>query len=158
DSSLRSKDMLATGLLYPRAAAKDFRPWPIIDGGNGKMHFRKGKVARWLAACALAVAIGVMARGGGRQQNAQNEAPLPTGRFITPEGRQTETGSFPVNLLLSANGKYIVVTESGFRQNLSVLSAEDGHLVSQLSFNAPRSEKDKAKQALYVGLAFAPAP
>jgi YVTN family beta-propeller protein len=119
------------------------------------MRFGKGKRIQWLAAGAAAIACGVVAWGG-RRQTSQNDMPLPTGRFLAPEGKQTDIGSFPVNLLLSPDGKYVVVTEAGFREHLSVLSAEDGRLVSQLAFNAVRPGEQKAKQALYVGLAFAP--
>jgi YVTN family beta-propeller protein len=87
---------------------------------------------------------------------------LVTGKFITPQGRQTPVGSYPVNLLLSPDGRFVVVTNVGFRQYLSVLSTADGHLVSQLDFNDTRARgKDKKgddlhgkKQGLFYGLAW----
>lgn len=73
---------------------------------------------------------------------------LPTGRLLTPEGNSAEVGSFPTGILVSPDGKWLVVTTAGARQQLSVLRVGDGRRVSQLSFPAP--------QALYMGLAFAP--
>src|SRR5579862_7068953 len=87
------------------------------------------------------------------QDAARDETPLPTGRIITPMGRQTNVGSFPCNMVLSPDGKYIVVSSSGFREYLSVLSVDDGHLVSQLDFNAPLKGTPE-KQTLYYGLAW----
>jgi YVTN family beta-propeller protein len=81
-------------------------------------------------------------------------APLVTGRRITPEGKQTNVGSFPANMLLSPDGRYLVVTNTGYRQFLSVLSGEDGHLVSRLAFNALRKDGSRKKEGLYFGLAF----
>lgn len=87
---------------------------------------------------------------------ARAATPLPTGAHISPVGPQTNVGSFPVNMILSPDGRYVVVTNVGSRQYLSVLNAKDGTLTSQVDFNGPRSEEDKAKKVLYVGLAFAP--
>ncbi len=110
----------------------------------------------------LAGTLGVVLGAGsfaarGRQQDANPAVPLITGKVITPFGTRAEVGSFPANLAISPDGKWIVATNTGFRQYLSVLSAQDGHLVSQIAFNARRGEKDARKPALYYGLAFAPA-
>ncbi len=79
--------------------------------------------------------------------------PLSNGRRIAPQGQQTDVGSFPVNMALSPDGKFIAVTNTGFRQFLSILSADDGHLVSQMPFNpAPNNRADKT--SLYYGLSF----
>lgn len=77
--------------------------------------------------------------------------PLPTGKLITPVGTHTPIGSFPVNMLLSPNGKYVVVTNSGYRQFLSVLNAEDGKVVSQIQVGGGRD-----KSGLFYGLTFGP--
>ncbi len=82
--------------------------------------------------------------------------PLVTGKLITPQGRQTNVGSFPANLLLSPDGRFVVVTNVGYRQYVSVLSAEDGRLISQVGFNAQRTDDPKRKEGLYYGLAFGP--
>ncbi len=75
---------------------------------------------------------------------------LPTGKEITPIGSSVNVGSYPVNMTLTPDGRYVLVTDSGFRQQLSVLSTESGELVSKLEFN--KREGDE-KQALYFGLA-----
>ena len=119
-------------------------------------HHKRGLVALLcLAGAAAIAATGIAARI--HRQGAAEPTPLPTGKLITPIGEQTEVGSFPVNLAVSPDGKYVVVTNSGFRQYLTVLRMEDGKVVSQLPFNAPRKDKPDDKAALYVGLAFAPA-
>jgi YVTN family beta-propeller protein len=77
---------------------------------------------------------------------------LATGKWITPEGFQAEVGNFPANMALSQDGKYVVVTNTGFRQQLSVLDADSGALVAKVDSNGAR---DRQKEALYYGLAFA---
>src|SRR5258708_23316344 len=82
---------------------------------------------------------------------AQTPIPLVTGKSITPQGTQTPVGSFPCNMLLSPDGKFIVVTNAGFRQYLTVLSVEDGRIVSQIAVG---KAKGKEKEGLYYGLAW----
>ena len=104
------------------------------------------------------LAVAVLLRGrvawGGRQDTTA-QPPLPTGKRLVPQGEQTNVGSFPVNMALSPDGKYIAVTNTGFRQYLSILSADDGHLISQLPFN-PNPKDPDDKTSLYVGLKFIP--
>lgn len=95
---------------------------------------------------ALGVASAVLAVGTVGYQVAFR--PLVTGRWITPEGFQQEVGSFPTNMALSPDGKYVVVTNTSYREYLSVLDSDSGALVSRLDFNGN-------KKALYYGLAFA---
>ena len=96
------------------------------------------------------ISLGIVARA--RQEGQRVLFPLPTGRVVTPAGTQTEVGSFPANMILSPDGRWIVVTNTGFRQFLSVLDAKDGRLVSQLPFNAEEGQKETP--SLYVGLAW----
>jgi YVTN family beta-propeller protein len=70
---------------------------------------------------------------------------LVTGKWITPEGNQTPVGSFPANMAVSPDRKFVIVTNTGFRQQLSVLNADTGELVS-------RFESNGARAALYFGL------
>jgi len=79
--------------------------------------------------------------------------PLPTGKQIVPAGAFENVGSFPCNMRLSPDGRFVIVTDSGARQQLSVLDAASGKLVGTLPFN-----KDTAtgKEQLYFGLAFGP--
>jgi YVTN family beta-propeller protein len=85
------------------------------------------------------------------QEAAQETVPLATGKYITPAGSQTEVGSFPANMLLTPDGRHVVVANTGFRQYLSVLSAETGKLVSRIEVGGARS---RDKEGLYYGLAF----
>src|SRR5205085_440535 len=62
-------------------------------------------------------------------------------------------GSFPANMVLTPDAKYIVVTNTGFRQFLSVLSVNDGHVVSQIEVG---KESAGHKEGLYYGLAVGP--
>lgn len=106
-------------------------------------------------ALSIAVAglgIGWVAARGGRQ-NA-SPYPLSTGRFLTPTGTQTEVGSYPANMILSPDSRWLVTTNTGARQFLSVIDTITGALVSQIGVgnDAPRTNKP----ALYVGLAFGP--
>ena len=78
---------------------------------------------------------------------------LVTGKRLTPQGRQTDVGSFPCNLVLSPDGRYVIVTTAGAREYLSVLRASDGQTVSRLDWNAPSPVFKGKKQALYYGLA-----
>ena len=75
---------------------------------------------------------------------------LPTGRYITPSGDQTEVGSSPINMKLSPDGKYVAVTDCGFRQQLSILDSSTGKLVSKIEFKGGR----RPANGLYFGLAF----
>ena len=87
---------------------------------------------------------------------AAEPTPLPTGKFITPLGTQTGVGNFPDNALLTPDGKFLVVTNTGSREFVSVLDARDGRLVSQAKVDGPRKDKPAKKKGLYYGLAFAP--
>jgi len=84
------------------------------------------------------------------------EVPLVTGKAITPLGQQTNVGSFPVNAVLSPDGRYVVVTNTGAKQFVSAISVRDGSLVSQVGVNDPRADGSGKKQGLYYGLAFGP--
>ncbi len=114
---------------------------------------RSFHVPRWIA---LGVAVtggcvGLAAAWGGRQ-NAER-LPLSTGKFLTPQGTQTAVGSFPANMILSPDGKWVVVTDTGAREFLSVLDATNGQLVSQIALDGGSGGQ---RPALYVGLAFGP--
>lgn len=77
--------------------------------------------------------------------------PLATGKMISPEGSQTEVGSFPANMVLSPDGRYAVVTNTGYRQQLSVIDTKTGALTHRLKFNG---DEGRDSRGLYYGLAF----
>jgi YVTN family beta-propeller protein len=119
--------------------------------------FHRSTLSGIVPAVLIALAI-----GGGAPlappAGAGDPAPVPlvTGREITPEGRQQGVGSFPANLTLSPDGRFLVVTNTGFRQSLTVLSASDGRKVSEMEFNARRTDGSGKKEGLYYGLAWHP--
>lgn len=82
--------------------------------------------------------------------------PVSSGRFISPAGTQTPVGSFPCNGVLSPDGKYLVVTDCGTREYLSVLDTRDGRVTSQIKIGGRRTDKSGNNQGLYYGLAFGP--
>lgn len=82
----------------------------------------------------------------------QNAVPLSTGKLITPLGTQTEVGSFPANMVLTPDGRHVIVANTGFYQFISVLSATNGKLISRIEVGKP---DDKKKEGIYYGLAFA---
>jgi YVTN family beta-propeller protein len=74
--------------------------------------------------------------------------PLITGKSIRPLGTSVDVGSLPGHMVLSPDGRFVVVSNYGFREQLSVLDAKTGRLLSTVPFNA-----DPRKQ-MYFGLAF----
>ena len=82
---------------------------------------------------------------------------LPTGRLLSPLGEHTGVGSFPANMIGTPDGRFVIATDCGPRQALTVVRTSDGKIVSQLSFNNARKDDPKLKQGLYYGLALQPA-
>jgi YVTN family beta-propeller protein len=75
---------------------------------------------------------------------------LATGKLIEPIGSHVDVGSYPVNMVLSPDGKFVIVTNSGFREQLSVIDAASGSLVDKVEFGSGRG----SKAGLYYGIAF----
>ncbi len=75
---------------------------------------------------------------------------LVTGKFISPAGTQTDVGSFPANMVLSPDGRFVVVTNTGFREQLSVLDAKTGALISKY----PEKGQGSRNNSFYYGLVF----
>lgn len=88
---------------------------------------------------------------------AEPQPPLVTGKAITPQGSQTSVGSFPVNSILSPDGRYVIVTNSGSKQFVTALRVQDGSVASQIAVNGARKDGSGLKEGLYYGLAFGPA-
>ncbi len=83
-------------------------------------------------------------------RNQTHSERLVTGKFIAPTGDQIEVGSFPINMKLSPDGRFIVVSNCGFREQLSVIDATTGALLSKKEFVTSRNKPN----GLYFGLAF----
>lgn len=108
---------------------------------------------------ALATGIGLHAGKKARAGRQETLIPLPTGKFITPEGTQINVGSFPANMILTPDGRYVVVTNTGFRQYLTVIRVEDGTITAQREVGPERVRGRKPeREGLYYGLAVLPAP
>lgn len=84
---------------------------------------------------------------------AAGNPPVATGKYISPLGTHTEVGSYPVNQLMTPDGRFTIVTTCGFREFLSVISTSDGKLASQIEFNGKTGQ---GGSGLYYGLALAP--
>jgi len=102
----------------------------------------------------LGLALGVLLTAGGATYTWQTKRDeshrIVTGKYISPVGEQTEVGSFPINIARSPDGKYLVLSNIGFRQQLSVVEVATGKLVDKVVF-ATTSRTDKG---LYYGLTF----
>jgi len=98
-------------------------------------------------------AIGAGAFGTYKQiAPPQSVLPISTGKFITPIDPGVEVGNYPCNMALSPDGRYVVATNTGSRQQLSVLDAQTGQLLSAVHFN----RATPVRESLYFGLAFGP--
>lgn len=76
---------------------------------------------------------------------------VSTGKAIRPVGSSVGIGSYPVNSVLSPDGQFAIVTDMGFRQQISVIRLSDGKLIDRVEFNESKSETNRG---LYYGLAF----
>lgn len=109
-----------------------------------------------------AVVIGFVVAGCGRG-SAEFSGPmegadrLVTGKAIGPDVLASQdVGSLPVNLIASADGKYAISTDAGFRQALWSTRIEDGVGVSHVPFVHKRTKEATAEEksrGLYYGLA-----
>ena len=81
--------------------------------------------------------------------------PLVTGRSIDPRPASVQSvGSIPINMIASPDGKFVITTDQGFRQQLWSTRVSDGVGVSKLNFG--RYVPDAPGYGLYYGLAFGP--
>lgn len=75
-----------------------------------------------------------------------------TGKIIAPIVKGTPVGSYPVQMRLSPNGNFLVITNTGFRQQLTVVDTRTGGIVATKTFNSTLS--GRKKESLYWGLEF----
>lgn len=71
---------------------------------------------------------------------------LPIGKILSPMGEQADAGSFPANMAMSPDGRFLAVTTTGFRQRLTLFDVATGRQLSRVEM--------PAKSALYYGLAW----
>ena len=68
--------------------------------------------------------------------------PLNTGKIITPAMQTNWTvGNMPMNLALTPDGRYALITDMGYRQALWSIRVSDGQGVSHLDFNYSAPKK-----------------
>ncbi len=76
----------------------------------------------------------------------------PTGKLLAPAGIPvSDVGSFPCAMTVSPDGAFAISTNSGFREQLSVIRLSDKKLTDAKSFNKSVSGK---VESLYFGLAW----
>ncbi len=105
---------------------------------------------------ALPFALGLLslaAVGAVWRVRSEGGEPIATGKILTPPPTSAEVASFPANMVASPDGKWLVLTNTGFRQQLSVLDRRDGRLVSRREFNG-LGRNGSPREQLYFGIAF----
>ena len=102
---------------------------------------------RFVALALAALSIGALAVAVGHLNGRLPERTLPTGKVIEPpSGASLNVGSFPVNMTVSPDGRFAIVTNSGFREQVSVIDMAAQKVVSKVDFNGNG-------KGLYFGLA-----
>ncbi len=102
----------------------------------------------------IVIALGIVVAAGAALtfwRQPEESARITTGKFITPVGDQIDVGSSPVNMKLSPDGRFVAVSDCGFREQLSIVDAHSGRLLSKRVFEGERGDPS----GIYYGLAFA---
>jgi DNA-binding beta-propeller fold protein YncE len=83
---------------------------------------------------------------------------LVTGKPISlpPLGSQLNVGSLPMNIVLSPDGRYALVSDMGFDQSLTSINASNGAFVSNIDYPNCNYCQFQNTNGLYYGLAFGP--
>lgn len=120
-------------------------------------------VMGWVLAAAVSAAVGAVVAGCGGKTTTPHEPvdaanpPLSTGRFIAPAAVAAQNvGSLPVNLITSADGRYAISTDGGYRQSLWAVRVSDGMGVSRVGFASKKGKfvtANEKSNGLYYGLA-----
>src|SRR5271166_4397430 len=81
---------------------------------------------------------------------------LVTGKYISsPQlGTQLNVGSLPMNIVLSPDGKYALVSDMGFDQSLTAINTKTGGFVSNIDYPNCNYCPVQTTNGLYYGLAF----
>jgi YVTN family beta-propeller protein len=117
----------------------------------------KAPMYKWLYALGvICVAVSVLAD------------PLPTGRTLSPMPPGEGVGLMPLNIAVSPDGQYGVVSDTGYRQSLWCVRLSDGKAVCHFDYTTPRRsaegelpttaparDRGNRSNGLYFGLAIA---
>jgi YVTN family beta-propeller protein len=81
---------------------------------------------------------------------------LITGKsiFWPPLGTQLNVGSLPMNMVLSPDGKYVLVSDMGFEEALTSINAKTGGFVSNIDYPNCNYCSFQNSNGLYYGIAF----
>jgi len=106
----------------------------------------------WKFATPLVVALLMLTSISGTAQSRR----LITGKSILwpPLGVQQNVGSLPMNVVLSPNGKYALVSDMGFDQALSSINTQNADLVSNVEYQNCNFCNFQTTNGLYYGIAF----
>jgi len=104
----------------------------------------------FIAGLGAASAVGIFATVN-RPLQTDNSQPTSTGKMLSPVGDSVDVGSLPTNMVLSPDGKFVVVTDSGYREQITVIDSTTGKILDTADFGGGR-----ARTGLYYGLAFGP--
>ncbi|HLK14210.1 MAG TPA: alkaline phosphatase family protein, partial [Fimbriimonadaceae bacterium] len=104
---------------------------------------------KWAVGLGVVAAAGSLAALGLHQRTIRPQ--VSSGRYLSPTGTHVGVGSFPCNMVASPDGRYLVVTDSGFREQLTVIETVRGEVVDKLEFNGGAR---RSPDAIYYGLAF----
>src|SRR5208283_3712355 len=117
------------------------------------MHIRSRLNPRWRFAGSLMLAAMLLTSSSSLAQTVSQL--LVTGKSIilTPLGVQQNVGSLPMNIILSADGKYAIVSDMGFDQSLTVIDAKTGSFVSNIDYPNCNYCQQQTTTGLYYGIA-----
>lgn len=73
--------------------------------------------------------------------------------ILRPVGNAVDIGGFPTNLEASPDGRFLVATNSGIEEYLTVIDASTGKIVSRVNFDGDAPDQKK-KDGLYFGIKF----
>ncbi len=101
--------------------------------------FTSGALTAVLAGGLLAGGLLPSARAAaGAAPTGLNATQLVTGKQITPQGTGTQNvGSLPMNMVLTPDGKYALVSDMGFREYLTCLNTSTGLLAQPITSTPP---------------------
>src|SRR5271165_4321950 len=117
------------------------------------MHIRSRLNPRWRFAAPLMLAALLLVSICSQAQTVSQL--LVTGKSIIPWalGVQQNVGSLPMTIILSADGKYALVSDMGFDQSLTVINTKTGGFVSNIDYPNCNYCPLQTTNGLYYGIA-----
>ncbi len=98
----------------------------------------------------IGLGVGVVTVAGAKVVQTQEQVNTPTGKLLKAMSETTvPVGSFPCASTLSPDGKFAIITNSGYREQLSVIRLSDKKLTDAKPFNKAVARKT---ESIYFGL------